>query len=251
MGFFWVYLIYFRMEKHMAISDGEGGGELDDLATGFSVDADGVIQKCVPGKKKTVFRQPAMMEHALAGAISSMRRVVDALVDVDVTIAAYADLLARAQPLNSGRIVIVFSKSHRVRNDEKVFFDIIPVPMRMVLYVSGTWHLRRPPPFKKLEELRVGQGAQSDRLVVQVLRELDKLFAARAKLMTYLSDFRVPVVPDTRSAVAQSNASLKRLGGLHARLRLDWKEDAKGCREAIRNERKCRAEAKKKNPPKA
>lgn len=239
------------MKKDMAISDGEGGSELNDLATGFSVDADGVIQKDAPGRKKTVLRQPAIMEHALAGAISSLRRVVDALVDVDVSISAYADLLARAQPLNSGRVVIVFAKTHPVMIDKKNFFDIIPVPMRMVLYVSGTWHLRRPPPYKKLEELRVGQGVQSDRLVVQVLRELDKLFAARAKLMTYMSDFRVPVVPTTRSAVAQSDASLKRLGGLHARLKLDWKEDAKGCREAIRNERKRRAEAKKKNPPKA
>ena len=86
---------------------------------------------------------------------------------------------------------------------------------------------------------------------MQVLCELDKLFAARAELMNYLSEFRVPVVPATRSAVAQSTAFIERLGGLHARLHLDWKEDAKGFREAIRNDRKRRSEAKKKAVPKS
>lgn len=213
------------------------------------IDADGVIQQEKPGRKKGVLRQPALMEHALAGAISSMRRVVDALVDVDISISTYADLLARAQPLNSGRVVIVFAKKHAVMIDKKNFLDTIPVPMQMVRYISGSWHLRRPFAFTKLEELRVGRSLPSDRLVVQVLRELDKLFAARAKLMTYLTDFRVPVVPATRSAVAQAHASLKRFGGLQARLRLDWKEDAKGCRAAIRKAREQRSVARKKEMP--
>jgi hypothetical protein len=203
-----------------------------------------VIQTSSPGKKKAL-NKPTLMKHMLAGATSSLNRVQDAIMDVDEMIALYADLLAKAQPLNSGRVVIVFSKSHRVMIDEKCFHDIVPIPMRMVLYVSGTWHLRRAPAYTKLEELRVGQGLQSDRLVVQVLRELDKLFAARAKLMTFFTDFRVPVVPATRSAVSQAEASLKRLPTLKGRLRLNWKDDAAGCRKAIRDERKQRAEKKK------
>ena len=165
-----------------------------------------VIQTTSPSKKKAL-NKPTLMKHMLAGATSSLNRVQDAIMDVDEMIALYADLLAKAQPLNSGRVVIVFSKSHAVKIDEKCFYDIVPVPMRMVLYVSGTWHLRRPPPFTKLEELRVGQGLQSDRLVVQILRELDKLFAARAKLMTFFTDFRFPSANVARSSVSQAEAS--------------------------------------------
>jgi hypothetical protein len=65
------------------------------------------------------------------------------------------------------------------------------------------------------------------------------------------TDFRVPVVPATRSAVAQAQASLDRFGGLQSRLRLDWKEDASGCRQAIRNDRKRRSVAKNQELPQA
>ena len=244
------------MENYMTVPSSADGLNLDgdesqdesELFAGLVVDADGVIEQETPGKKK-VLRQPELMEHAIAGAVASLRRVINALVDVDVSISMYADLLTRAQPLNSGRVVVVFAKTHRVMISEKSFYYTIPVPMRMVRYVSGTWHLRRVPAYKKLEELRVGQGLPSDRLVVQVLRELDKLFAARARLMIYLTGFRVSVVPATRSAVAQANASLERFGKLQARLRLDWKEDAKGCREAIRSDRKRRSQAKNKDAP--
>ncbi len=222
-----------------------GAGESPDS---ILIDADGVIDQTSPSRKKAL-RQPVMMAHAMAGAVASLQRVIDALVDVDTSIETYADLLARAQPLNSGRVVIIFTKSHRVMIDKKCFYDIVPVPMRMVLFVGGTWHLRRPLAYKKLEEIRVGHGLPSDRLVVQVLRELDKLFAARARLTAYLTNFRVPVVPATRSAVAQAHASLDRFAGLQSRLRLDWKEDALGCRQAIRNDRKRKSVAKKKKPP--
>ena len=220
-----------------------------DYAPHMVVDADGVIEMAPPGRVKAL-RRPALMAHALEGAYSSLRRVADALVDVDVAINSYADLLSRAQPLNSGRVVIVFSKSHRVKLNGEVRYDIVPVAMRMVLYVSGTWHLRRAPSYTKLEELRVGKELPSDRLVVQILRELDGLMEVRRQLMAYLSDFRSPVIPASRKAVAVANASLDRLPVLQGRLRLDWKEDAHGCREAIRNERKLKAEARKKKQSK-
>ena len=210
-----------------------------------SVDGVDVTPSAMPSKKR-VFRKTTLMTYALEGAHHSLLRVAHALVDVDVTIGAYADLLTRAQPLNSGRVVIVFSKCHRVMVDGAAKFDVIPVPMRMVLYRSGMWKLRRPPAYTKLEELRVGRDQpHSDRLVVQLLRELDKLFLARAKLMGYLADFRAPVVPATKSAVALAESSLGRIASLKSRLRGDWLEDAKGCREAIRMERKQVAEKRK------
>jgi hypothetical protein len=211
----------------------------------MACDVDGVIHSEPPGKKRA-FAKTALMTHALAGAQQSLIRVAHALVDVDVTIGAYADLLARAQPLNSGRVVIVFSGTHRVLVDGVQKRDVVPVPMRMVLYPSGIWKLRRPPPYTKLEELRVGRDLpQSDRLVVQILRELDKLFLARTTLMGFLTNFRGPVIPATQSAVAVAESSLERITSLKARLRSDWLEDAKGCREAIRAERKQLAEKRK------
>lgn len=223
-------------------------GGLDSL-DGLVIDEDGVIDVKPPSRAKAVFKRPTFMEHALAGATDSLRRVANAIVDVDVAISMYAELLTRAQPLNSGRVVIVFTKSYRVRRGEMCFYDTVPVPMRMVLYISGTWHLKPVPVFEKLEELRVGKSLPSDRLVVQLLRELDKLFAARVRLISYLSDFRVPSVPASRAAVAQSESSLKRLGGLQSRLRLDWKADAKGCRQSIRDDLKRRTQSRKKGEP--
>jgi|GEM_PF-3478327 len=211
---------------------------------GTSVDADGVIQTHRPGRA-VALRQPALMKNALEGAYATLRRVAEALVDVDVTIGSYADLLTRAQPLNSGRVVIVFSKSYRVRVNGEIRFDTVPVAMRMVLYVDGSWHLRRAPAFEKLEELRVGKTLPSDRLVVQVLRELDNMMKVRAELMELLSDFRKPSIPVTRKAVALANTAIERLPVLQGRLKLDWKTDAEGCRIAIRNERKKTAEARK------
>ncbi len=234
------------MLSHDASVQFEMMSGLDSL-DGLVIDDDGVIEVSPPSRAKAVFKRPTFMDHALAGATDSLRRVVNAIVDVDVAISMYAELLTRAQPLNSGRVVIVFTKSHRVMREEKCFYDTVPVPMRMVLYISGTWHLKRVPAYEKLEELRVGKSLSSDRLVVQLLRELDKLFAARLKLVSYLSDFRVPSVPASRSAVAQADSSVKRLEGLQSRLRLDWKDDAKGCRQAIRDDLKRRTQARKKD----
>lgn len=215
-----------------------------------TVDEDGEIQAKganppkPPGRMKGMMRAQ-MMEHALAGAQATLLRITQTIVDIDVTIGAYSDLLAKAQPLNSGRVVIVFGRSHRVKINGIEKYDVVPMPMRMVQYVSGSWHVRRPGAYTKLEELRVGKGLPSDRLVVQILRELDKLFAGRERLVAYLTDFRKPAYPAIRSVDSKAVVSMKRLPLLQSRLKLDWQEDAKGCREAIRAERKARNEARR------
>jgi hypothetical protein len=81
--------------------------------------------------------------------------------------------------------------------------------------------------------------------VVRLLKVLDELFARRTKLCSYFSDFRKPSLNDLNSSGAFASTNLFALPDLEARLKLDWAEDAKGCREAIRADNKRRAEAKR------
>ena len=129
--------------------------ELDD---GIFCDEDGVIKEEVERKKKFVLRSPERSKYKLEGAVNTLKKIVEVLLLVDQAIFNYAKLLSRAQPLNSGRVAIIFKASDAVRLNGKINKDVEPVVVRMVLFASGKWGVAKPPPYKKLEELRVGRN---------------------------------------------------------------------------------------------
>lgn len=223
----------------------ENSKNLIELDDGSFCDEDGVIEEEVTQKKKFVLRRPEPSKHKLEGAINTFKKIIEVILLVDKAIYNYAELLNRAQPLNSGRVAIIFKASDNVMYSGKIYKDVEPVVVRMVLFTSGKWGVAKAPPYKKLEELRVGRNLYSDRLVVRLLKVLDELFARRKKLCSYLTDFRRPSLNDLTSTGRFASSNAFALPDLEARLKLDWAADAKGCRESIRADNKRRAEAKR------
>ncbi len=157
-----------------------------------------------------------------------MDRLIQNLVDIDSTIGLWNDLLERAQPFYSGRLVFNFLETDQWHVDGRSQREVIPIPGKMVKFASGRWRfvkLDKVDKYEKLSDLRVGRSKDSDALVRKLIDGIEKLLKDRKMITDQLRAMRVLATGFSASVSTRADNMAKMSLKLSRKVKIDWKED--------------------------
>jgi len=176
------------------------------------------------------------------GFRDTLNTYLNQLRELDDLIFKYADLLEKAQPLFSGRVLVRFSKrpEARVMIARELFFDMIPKVGKMLKNRDGSWMFLwvEKIELKNLEKYRVSQNTPWDREVVQILKNLSVLLQRRQELMTILKSMRVQLVRTQQGNASMIKKMKDNFGKVDARVDWDFRTNAKELLEDFYSKRK-------------
>lgn len=142
-------------------------------------------------KEMEEFYQPQKSRHTLECLEDSCQKQIQLLYELDELIGKMGYQLNRAQKLLSLRISLPFYKSYKVNG---YGYDFKPVWVRQI-EENGKWYSirlddRNPP--RKILALKSSQPiiGNNKRVIIRLVKELEKLLALRAELVSALSEFR-------------------------------------------------------------
>lgn len=188
--------------------------------------------------------KPTFGEHLEAAVKETLRKLTRELLMLDVEIESWSEQLDRAQPIVSGRIVVIFTRgvgegSQAFKIDGERLHDVAPVVAKLIKARGTSWKLVWLSPkqlAKGLVELRVGRSYESDRVVVRLLEGLQELLDHRKTIVKMVSEMRLQF----NYALKKSDFARKRrdvrLGKLVERIKTDWKADPDAAMERVRAE---------------
>ena len=213
--------------------------------------------------------RPEPQEYAQQAMAHTVIEMKDALYKLDRVIRIHADLLYRAQPFLSGRIVINFlrdSSAYKLLLDGKQVIDVRPVPGLMLRTVSGKWFLKKIRKLKNgkwqtvgsaadalrntqmdsLADYRVGRSyRENDRLAKRLLDDIEEMLLARENMMNSIMQFRKSSVQLRQRAIHLRDNSFVKLENYEKRLRTDWKDDFEGSIQYYKKQAEIRREKRK------
>lgn len=202
-----------------------------------------MIEEASQSKKQYEKIKPQKMEGYLAGGCDTVEKIITQIYLLDRSIFMWAEELYRAQPLFKGKLIINFGKNNaagRLRVGDEYITEVIPYPVRMLKRTSGAWfvkRLERTPDgkwmdgsyvFENLEDFRVGKSMDSDRVVLRLIRGIEKMLKQRESLLNLVITLRANSVQQLQAAEALRTNSFKKLEVLSSRIKLDWRDDVQG-----------------------
>lgn len=192
--------------------------------------------------------RPVRSKVLIQSTVDSVNLIGDAILSLDITIELWNKFLMKAQPLDSGRIAIMFIKNRPVRMHCARDYEVEPVVGKMVEMKSGRWRfvrLTKRDVYAKLSDLRVGKSMVDDGRVVKLLDGLQDLLERRKYFVNLLLALRSgasgPLLGNARFCEQYS----ERAFDIGAKIKLDWSGNAKASRQSIRDSQRRRAQAKR------
>lgn len=179
---------------------------------------------------------------------SSIQKLVVNLEEIDEAIHIWNDLLERAQPFISGRLVIRFLKESQWRVRGGAEYEYEPVVGKMVKFVSGRWRfvkLDTVDRYEKLADLRVGKTSDSDALVRKLITGIESLLAERRIIIDLLRAVRHKATGSSVSVTKRTVAMVDQSVKLKAKIKIDWKDDTRAAIQAQQEKNRQRNLAKK------
>jgi hypothetical protein len=179
---------------------------------------------------------------------TSIQKLVVNLEEIDEAISIWNDLLERAQPFVSGRLVIRFLKEDKwfVRGETE--YEYQPVVGKMVKFVSGRWRfvkLDSVDRYERLSDLRVGKSADSDRLVRKLIDGIELLLNERKAISDLLRVVRRKATGSSVSVSKRTLAMADQALKLKTKIKIDWKENTDAAIQAEQEKNQQRYLAKK------
>ncbi len=175
-------------------------------------------------------------KNLLDGCEDTIKKIVKEVFLLDSTIRDWNEELKRAQPILSGKIILRFSPTLRVKINGKLQSDHEPRFGKMVKKASGRWSFvwlsERD---KKLGALtlRVGKSFPSDRVVVRLITGIEAMLEQRTRLVGILKTLRSTSVPALSSSFSERNSRIEELPALQLRIKMDWHNNADACFETM------------------
>lgn len=196
-------------------------------------------------KKEYIPVRSKLIERACS---TSIQKLVINLEEIDEAIGIWGDLLERAQPFISGRLVIRFLKQGEWHVKGKSEYEYEPVVGKMVKFVSGRWRfvkLDTVDRYEKLSDLRVGKSADSDRLVRKLIDGIEGLLKDRKTITDLLRLVRHQATGNSVSVTKRTVHMVDEAVKLKAKIKIDWKEDTDAAILAEQEKNRLRYLAKK------
>lgn len=179
---------------------------------------------------------------------TSILKLVVNLEEIDEAIFIWNDLLERAQPFTSGRLVIRFLKEGQWRIHGNAEYEHEPVVGKMVKFVSGRWRFMKLDTvdrYEKLSDLRVGKTADSDALVRKLIDGIESLLVERKIIVDLLRVVRRKATGSSVSVSKRTAAMVDLAVKLKAKIKIDWKDDTEAAIHAQQEKNRLRYLAKK------
>jgi hypothetical protein len=179
---------------------------------------------------------------------ASIQKLVVNLEEIDETIGIWNDLLERAQPFVSGRLVIRFLKEGQWRVKGTAEYEYEPVVGKMVKFVSGRWRfvkLDTIDRYEKLSDLRVRKSSDSDRIVRKLIDGIEVLLNERKAITDLLRVVRRKATGSSVSVTRRTLAMVDQAAKIKAKIKIDWKEDTDAAIQAEQEKNRLRYLAKK------
>lgn len=197
-------------------------------------------------KKKTFF--PVSSDVIRVACSESLERLVINIMEIDQSIFMWNDLLERAQPFLNGRLVFRFIKHDQWVKNGEVHFEYLPIPGKMVKFVSGNWRfvqLDKVDKFKTLSDLRVGKRISGDAVVRRLIDGIEEMLAHRKVITDQLRALRMLATGQSAHVTKRTEEMTQLALTLSTKLKIDWKENTDAAIEAQRVKDHLRYEKRK------
>ena len=152
---------------------------------------------------KIAMEETRFSNNLLGGCEDTIKKIVKEVFLLDSTIRDWNEELKKAQPLLSGKVILRFTPTLRVKIHGKPQSDLEPRFGKMIKRASGRWA------FVWLSErdkktgplaLRVGKSFPSDRVVVRLITGIEAMLEHRSRLVAILRALRSTAVPALASS---------------------------------------------------
>lgn len=180
--------------------------------------------------------------------MASVEKLVKTMHNVDMTIYAWNDILERSQPLIDGRVVFRFLNASTWYVDGKPTYLPEPVPGKMIKLTSGRWRfckLDSMDHYDHIADLRVGKSYESDRLVKKLIDGIESLLKDRKEIELVLRGLRSDMKNRCTAISTKADKMFGQDLDLRSRIKLDWKKDAQGALNTLKEQNRLRNESKK------
>lgn len=167
--------------------------------------------------------EPARNVHLLETLRVNANAIIEEIFEIDYCLLAYKKELARAQPHVSGSLVLNFIPQRRIRDN----YDIEPAIAHIFNDANGKWVLRKlvyvpgELHFTKILS-KSGKAIQQETNVISLLRGIDRLFQARAKLIELTRPMRQTtngIISHTQKRRRDADDTIDKAA---AQLKIDW-----------------------------
>lgn len=178
---------------------------------------------------------PTRSEIIANACSASVQRLVVNLEEIDEAIFIWNELLERAQPFISGRLIFKFLKESQWLVNGEIQYDYVPVPGKMVKFVSGRWRfvkLDSVDRYEKLSDLRVGKSYDSDALVKKLIDGIEGLLLERKTIVEQLRALRQMATGKSVSLSKRTSEMVDLSMKLDAKIKIDWKTNTDEAIEA-------------------
>ncbi len=196
-------------------------------------------------KKEYIPVRSKLIERACT---TSIQKLVINLQEIDNAIDNWNNLLERAQPFISGRLVIRFLKQDKWFVRGSTEYEYEPVAGKMVKFVSGRWRfvkLDTVDRYEKLSDLRVGKSAASDRLVRKLIDGIESLLIERKEISDLLRMVRRRATGNAVSVHKRTVAMCEQAEKLKTKIKIDWKADTDAAIQTVQEQNRLKYLAKK------
>lgn len=180
--------------------------------------------------------------------VSSVQKLVVNLEEIDETIYVWNDLLERAQPFISGRLLFKFLRESKWTVKGTVEHEYEPVAGKMVKFVSGAWRFMKLDSvdrYEKLSDLRVGKSSDSDAVVRKLIDGIEGLLVDRKTIVDQLRTLRMMATGTSVSISKRTASMVDDSEKLAKKIKIDWKEDTDAAIKAEQEKNRLRYLAKK------